>query len=106
PRPRSRGETAGPRARHFFWRATAGPFGTQRVFSGNGKSRESSTPSHEQLLALHVLVEVGNIFAVAVEELRRDHVIGADDPLARLAPARMRHLRVHIGPEPVFAGLE
>src|SRR4051812_38198736 len=60
----------------------------------------------EQALVLQVLVESGNMLAIAVEEQGRPALVGAEHPFARLAPARMRDLRVHVGPEPVFGGLQ
>src|SRR6516164_8242832 len=57
-------------------------------------------------LVLQVLVERGDIFAIAVEEERRHPLVAAEHPLIGLAPARMRHGRVHIGPEAVLGGLD
>ena len=51
-------------------------------------------------------VEVGHPLAVAVEELRVDLplcVLVDQKFLLRLAPAGVRHVRVHVGEEPVLA---
>src|SRR5829696_8871725 len=60
--------------------------------------------SHEQplLLVVEAVVHPRDVFAVAVVEQRRAHLIGAEDLLGRLAPARMRHLRVDVRPEAVL----
>src|ERR1700719_1193626 len=63
-------------------------------------------PSRPQALALEVLVEVGDVFAVTVEQQRRAPAAGADHLFGRLAPARMGDLRIDVGPEAVFGGLE
>src|SRR5258708_40366982 len=42
------------------------------------------------------------IVAVAVEQQRRPSLAGADDFLALLAPARMRHRRIDVRPETIF----
>src|SRR5215510_12877959 len=62
--------------------------------------------SRPQALFLEPLVEIGNIFAVAVEQERRLALAGADEFLGRLAPARMRDLRIDVGPEAVFGRLQ
>src|SRR5215211_811872 len=60
--------------------------------------------SHEQalLLVVEAVVHPGDVFAVAVVEERRARLVGAEDLLGRLAPARMRHLRVDVRPEAVL----
>ncbi len=58
---------------------------------------------HEQLLVLHAGVEFGDERAVAVEQLGRDPLAGAEHALAGLAPARVRHLGIDVGPEAVLA---
>src|SRR5688500_13122111 len=58
--------------------------------------------SHIQLFALKPAVELRDEFAIAVVQLRRHLLIAAENALARLAPARMRHVRVHIRPEAIF----
>src|SRR5690606_37103922 len=68
--------------------------------------RDERAPLHEQALAPHVLVEIGDELGVAVEELGRDPLAGADDLLGRLAAARMRHLGIAVGPEAVLAALD
>ena len=57
-------------------------------------------------LVLQVLVETGDIFAVAVEQQGRHALVAAQHALRCLAPARMGHLRIHIGPEAVFGSLD
>src|SRR6185369_9513900 len=44
--------------------------------------------------------------AIAVEDLTRDPLTGTEDLFLRLAPARMRHIRIHIRPEAVFGSLQ
>src|SRR5436190_19194650 len=46
-----------------------------------------------------------DLLRVAVEHQRRPATELADAPLARLAPARMIYVRVHVGIETVFAGV-
>src|SRR3546814_20886961 len=43
---------------------------------------------------------------IAVVEQRRHLFVQAEHPLPRLAPARMRNLRVHVGPEAVLVTLD
>src|SRR6185312_3391856 len=62
--------------------------------------------SGPEALAFEPLVEIGDVFAVSVEDQRRPPLAGADHLLARLAPARMRHRRIDVGPEAVFGGLQ
>src|SRR5215470_5229799 len=86
---------------------------TRRIKSFVSPLRDGSTLTHPttnaglsrpQALFLEPLVEVGDIFAVAVEQQRRLALAGADELLGGLAPARMRDLRIDVGPEPVFGG--
>src|SRR5260370_20829178 len=65
-----------------------------------------SRPSRVQALAVQPLVEIGDIFGVAVEQQRGSALAEPDQLLARLAPARMRHLGVDVGPEAVFGRLQ
>src|SRR5438105_9404143 len=67
---------------------------------------DRSARSHIELLVVEALVQIGDEFAVAVEQKRRPPLARADIFLACLAPARMRHLRIHVRPEPVFACLQ
>src|SRR6185436_2272464 len=62
--------------------------------------------SHPQLFLLQSTVETRNIFAIAVEQQRRPALLGGDVFLGRLAPARMRHLRIDVGPEAVLGRLQ
>src|ERR1700730_4250352 len=64
--------------------------------------------SGPQPFLLETLVHVGDELGVAVEQQRRPPLPDgpADRGLGRLAPARMRHLRVDVGPETVFRGLQ
>src|ERR1019366_8130342 len=73
---------------------------------GLWRKRISRRSSHPQPLALQPLVDVGDAVAVAVEDQRRPVLAGADHFLARLAPARMRHCRIDVGPEAVFRRLQ
>src|SRR5450830_1132792 len=59
-----------------------------------------------QPLAVHAFVNVGDEFAIAVEQQRRLALAGAYHFLARLAPARMVDLRIDVGPEAVFGRLQ
>src|SRR5579885_29522 len=62
--------------------------------------------SRPQPLAVQALVDAGNELAVAVEQQRFAPLAGADDLFGRLAPARLRHRRIDVGPEAVFGGLQ
>src|SRR6266545_7226574 len=62
--------------------------------------------SSEQALFFEAFVHVGDELAVAVPHQGRPALVGAEDALGGLAPAGMRHLRVHIGPKAVFARLQ
>src|SRR5215467_724085 len=62
--------------------------------------------SRPETFAVQAFVEVGDVLAVTVEQERRPSLAGADDLFTRLAPARMRHLRIHIGPEAIFRRLQ
>src|SRR5215510_2110019 len=56
---------------------------------------------------LQVLVQVGDVVAVAVEQQGRPALAATADQLfAGLAPARMRHLGIDVGPEAVLGRLE
>src|SRR5690349_4503582 len=60
------------------------------------------SPLHEELFRLAALVEAGHELAVAVVELGGHALAAAQRLLGRLAPARMRHLGIHVGPEAVL----
>ena len=62
--------------------------------------------SHVERLFLQPLVEPGDLFAVAVEEQGRPVLASRQEGLAGLAPARMRHVRIDVGPEAVLVGAE
>src|SRR5207248_4711166 len=62
--------------------------------------------SSEEPLFFEPLVHIGDEFAIAVPHQGRAALIGAEDALRCLAPARMRYLGVHIGPEAVLARLQ
>src|SRR5204862_4111890 len=51
-------------------------------------------------------VKLGDVFRVAVVELRFDAVAGVNHPLGSLRPARVRHVRVHVGLERIFLRLQ
>src|SRR6516165_10388312 len=57
---------------------------------------------HKQFLVLQPVIKMGHVFAIAVPFQRRHPLVGAEDALSRLAPARVRHLRVDVGPKAVF----
>src|SRR6185437_3353758 len=69
----------------------------------SGARRKTSRP---QPFLLQILVNVGDLLAIAVVNQRRPALAGADDLFAGLAPARMRHRRVDVGPEAVFRRLQ
>src|SRR6185295_10839897 len=73
-------------------------------------SRESARynggRSRPKAFAVQTLVEIGDVFAVTVVQERRPALAGANDFFARLAPARMRHLRIDVGPEAIFRWLQ
>src|SRR5215208_4179133 len=77
-----------------------------RRISASSRHRGRRGRSRPEAFPLQIAVEAGDELAIAVEDLRRHPLPGAEHPLARLAPARMRDLRVHIGPEAVFRGLD
>src|SRR5436305_13156145 len=84
-----------------------GPFGARLLFWLKNLWNRSAQPSHPQpLFVVETLVEARDIFAVAVEQQRRPPLAGADQLFARLAPARMRHLRIDVGPETVLRRLQ
>src|SRR5947199_7121499 len=62
--------------------------------------------SRPQALVLESLVEMRDVFAVAVEQLSRPSLLGDDVLLGCLAPAWMRHLRIDVRPEAIFGGLQ
>src|SRR6185437_9896310 len=68
--------------------------------------RPSDAWSDEQALALQPVIHRRDELAIAVPDQRRAPFVGADDALARLAPARMRHGGVDVRPEAVLAGLQ
>src|SRR5246127_4147779 len=59
----------------------------------------------EKPLTLQPIIEVGDELAVAVPFQGRHPLVGAEHPLGRLTPTRVRHLGVDIGPEAVLAAL-
>src|SRR5438093_282377 len=70
------------------------------------RSGPGMTVSRVQALAVEPLVETSDMFGVAVEQQRRAALAEPDELLGSLAPARMRHLGVDVGPEPVFGRLQ
>src|SRR5688500_454672 len=80
----------------------SGSDGGLRAFGANPPYR-SSRP---EALLLEALIQMGDVFAVAVEQDRRLALVGADDLLGGLAPARMRDLGIHVRPEAVFGRLQ
>src|SRR5205085_4311966 len=67
-------------------------------------ARERS--SHPQALLLEPVIKVRDVLAVAIVQQRRPALLGADILLGRLAPARMRHLRIDVRPEAILGGLQ
>src|SRR4051794_40559634 len=57
---------------------------------------------HVQLLVAEIGVKARNGFGVSIVKLGRDQIARAEIALHLLAPARMRHSRVHVCPEAVF----
>src|SRR5918993_1880041 len=83
------------------------PRGPTSVVARAGAARQrQAAVLHEELFRFAVGVEPGHELAVAVVEERGDAVVAAQRLLGRLAPAWMRHLRVHVGPEAVLARLQ
>src|ERR1043166_8235499 len=68
--------------------------------------RRPFSASRPQALAVEPLVEIRDVFPVAVEQQRRPALAEPDQLLGRLAPARMRHLGIDVGPEAVFGRLQ
>ena len=85
------------------WRGKLAEAEAEKRMAAEEVARQRSRP---QPLFLQALVQVGDVFAVAVEQQRRLALVGADDLLGRLAPARMRDLRIDVGPEAVFGRLQ
>src|SRR6476661_2326148 len=65
-----------------------------------------SGASRPEAFVIQTVVETGDVVSVAIEKERRSPLAGADNLLARLAPTRMRHLRIDIRPEAVLRGLQ
>src|SRR5690606_26759394 len=61
-----------------------------------------AAPSRKELLARHILIQIGDEFSVAVINLRRDPLPAADVAFRRLRPARMRDLGIDVGPEAIL----
>src|SRR5262249_57215394 len=59
-----------------------------------------------EALVLQILIKISDELAIAVEQLRRHPLLCPEYALGGLAPARMRHLRIDIGPEAVLRRLE
>src|SRR6476661_5991655 len=65
-----------------------------------------SVESRPEAFAVQTFVQIGDVLVVTVEQERRPPLAGADDLFARLAPARMRHLRIDVGPEAILRRLQ
>src|SRR4029077_12865299 len=65
-----------------------------------------SSASRPEAFVVHAVVKAGDIVAVTIEKKRRSPLPSPDNLLARLAPARMRHLRIDIGPEAILCRLQ
>src|SRR6478735_5681346 len=65
-----------------------------------------SSASRPEAFVVHAVVKAGDIVAVTIEQERRSPLASPDDLLARLAPTRMRHLRIDIRPEAILRGLQ
>src|SRR5260370_42515975 len=76
------------------------------AFAGMAQKGRPGAASGEEALFFEALVQVGDELAVAVKQQGRAALVGAEDAFGCLAPARMRHLGVNVGPEPVFARLQ
>src|SRR6516162_10686270 len=61
--------------------------------------------SDEKALLFEAVVQVGDEVAVTVPFESRAPLVGAEHPLGRLAPARMRHVGIDVRPEAVLAPL-
>jgi len=60
-----------------------------------------------RVAASQVVIKAGDEFAVAVEEPRWDHLTARTDQLfLGLAPTRMGHFRVDVGPEAILLVLQ
>src|SRR5882724_1170534 len=89
---------------NFTKRSSLG-LGGRPVVARAGSARKGGR-LNEELFRLAVGVQAGHELAVAVVEQGGDALLAAQRLFGRLAPARMRHLRVHVGPEAVFARLQ
>src|SRR6476661_162966 len=62
--------------------------------------------SSPKSFALEPLIKRCDVFRITVEQQRRATFADADQLFARLTPARMRHLRIDVGPEAVLGSLQ
>src|SRR5215472_3108635 len=65
-----------------------------------------SGASRPEAFVLHAVVEACDILSVAIEKERRSPLSGADDLLACLTPARVRHVWIDVRPEAILRGLQ
>src|SRR6476659_8419629 len=63
-------------------------------------------PSRPETFVFQTFVEARDVVAIAVEKERGTPFASTDDFLGCLAPARMRHFRIDVGPEAVFGRLQ
>src|SRR5688572_19419649 len=82
------------------------PIRIGRIERSTLKGRRREHLSHVERCCVHSGVEPRDFGGIAVEKLSRHELAGVNHTLHRLAPARMRDVGVHIGPEAVFGGLE
>src|ERR671918_1856145 len=68
--------------------------------------RYSSARSSEKPLPIQPPIQGGDVVAVAVEQLRGHAFVTAEHAFGRLAPARVRHLGVDVGPEAILRWLD
>src|SRR4029077_16305542 len=79
---------------------------TAREWFRGPRQALGSAGLHVQLFVAQVGVDAGDEVGVTIVELGRDQAARADVALHLLAPARVRHAGIDVGPEAVFVGRE
>ena len=88
-----------PRLRRLAWIEAAAPTAASPVGQTTFVSRSYVTSSKE-VLALKAVIEMRNELGVAVEQLGRHSLSGAEHALVRLAPARVRNCGLTFAQKP------
>src|SRR5437879_1925711 len=72
----------------------------------SGQSPAYSGALCPEAFVVHGAVKAGDILTVAIEKERRSALTCADNLLACLTPAWVRHFRIHVRPEAILRGLQ